>query len=295
MATTKPSPNKATNSVPSWISWVVLSVSAILLLLAQSSAWVKNTVFDQSEFKSIAISTIQQQENRDAIASKLVDTALEDRPIIKRLAGDRLTAFTSGLLASDLGNRVLNGFTERAYAYVIQPNPKDITLELTVVKNPLQQLTNIAEATGRDVQLDASSIPDRVVLIKADDTPNISGIYRTFLWLAPLFWLLTLAGFVGYVLLGKHEYAKRIYYVYGAVLVVALIGLSVGPFAPQSIASLVPDVQASLIVQNLVVAFLEPFTMQIWQMVIAATIAVGVFSQRRRIVSAGKMVLDKIK
>lgn len=295
MATSKTSANKHVTKVPNWISWVLLSLSAVLLLFAQSSAWVKNTVFNQTEFKSIAISTIQEQENRDAIASKLVDTALEDRPILKRLAGDRLTALTSGLLASDLGNRVLNGFAERAYSYVIQPNPKDIAIELTAIKNPLQLLTNIAENTGREVQLDASSIPDRVILIRADDTPNVSGIYRTFIWLAPVFWLLTLAGFVGYVLLGKHEYAKRIYYVYGAILIVALVGLSVGPFAPQSIASLVPDVQASLIVQNLVAAFLQPFTMQIWQMVIAATIAVSLFSQRRRIVSAGKTVLDKIK
>lgn len=295
MATSTKNTSTSTSRVPAWVSWVLLTLSAILLLLAQSSAWVKNTVFDQTEFKTIAISTIQEQANRDAIATKLVDTALQDRPIIKRLAGDRLSAFTSGLLASDLGTKVLNGVTERAYAYVIQPNPKDISIELTTVKDPLVRLTTLAQSTGRELPVDAESIPDAVVLIRADDTPNISGIYRTFLWLAPLFWLLSIAGFVGYVLLGKHEYAKRVYFVYAAIVVAGLVGLSVGPFAPQSIASLVPDVQASLVVQNLVSAFLVPFTNQMWQMLLVATIVIAVFSQRQRIILVSKQLLDKIK
>ncbi len=277
-----------------YISWSLLALAALLLLLAQGSAWVKNTLFDQADFKSIAITTLSQQQNRDAIASKVVDTALQDRPIIKRIAGDRLSAFTSGLLASDFGERVLDGVVSKMYGYVTNPNPKDVELQLTVIKQPLSILTQIAQTYDADIKLEADAIPDTLVLVRANEVPNVSGIYRSFIWLAPLFWLLTLAAFASYLYINRKDYAKHVYRVYGAIIIVVVIGLSTGPFVPQSVGALLADANTSQLVTNLVSAYLAPFTQQMWTMAAIASVAVIIFSQRQRIVTTSQSLLAKL-
>lgn len=288
----KASPEKHIN-YRSIISWVVLTFAAVFLLLAQGSAWVKNTVFNQSEFRSIAVTTILQQQNRDAIASRVVDVALQDRPVVKRLVGDRVTAFTSGLLASDFGERVLNGVTKKLYEYVTNPRPKNIELQLTVIKEPLSILTSVAQNLGTKVDVQPSSIPDTVVLVNAKEVPNISGVYRSFIWLAPLFWLLTAISFAIYIYMNRTDYARHVYRAYMAIVVVGIIGLSMGPFVPQSVGTFVADANTSSVVTNLVAAFLEPFSAQMWTMLIIATVAVVIFSQRRRISRGTQLLLAK--
>lgn len=277
------------------VSGFILGFAALFLLLAQSSFYIKNTLFDKQTFTTIALTTIQTSENRNAIASTVVDQALADRPVLMRVAGDRATTLLSGLLASDLATNALNRVIGSMYNYMLKSDRKDIAINLESVKTPIVTLTNLAENSGREVKFEPENIPDSIVLLKSDAVPNLSNAYRISIWLAPLFWLGTIVLFAVYVYLGRREYAKRVYVAYGAILAVALIGLSTGPFLPPSVAALVQDSNAQTLTTSFVTAFLQPFITQMWQMVAYATIAVIIFSQRHRIVLGIQKIILKIK
>ena len=277
------------------LSGFILGFAALFLLLAQSSFYVKNTLFDKKTFTTIALTTIQTSENRNAIASTVVDQALADRPVLMRVAGDRATNLLSGLLASDLATNALNRVISSMYSYMLKSDRQDIAINLESVKTPIVTLTNLAENSGREVTFEPENIPDSIVLLESDAVPNLSNAYRLSIWLAPLFWLGTIVLFIVYIYLGKKEYAKRVYVAYGAIVGVALIGLSTGPFLPPSVAALVQDANAQALTASFVTAFLEPFITQMWQMLAYATIAVIIFSQRHRIVLGVQKLILKIK
>ncbi len=277
------------------LSALLIALASISLLLAQGSMWVKHTIFNQNEFKSIAVSTLSQLQNRDAIARTVVDATLADRPIVQRLAGDRLASFTSGLLASDIGERAISGVITKLYAYVTNPNPQDVRLELTVIKQPLSVLAQLAQSSNDNLMnFNSEDIPETLVLVRAADIPNVSGIYRAFIWLAPLFWLLTAVLFGTYIYLHRAVYARYVYHVYVAIATVALIGLFFGPFIPQSVGSMVANSSSSQVVTNLVSAYLAPFSQQMWTMLGAATIAIIIFWQRGRIGHGVQLVAKKL-
>jgi hypothetical protein len=284
-----------TKSTHGKLSVVILIFAALFLLLAQSSFWVKNTIFDKKTFTTIALTTIQEEENRNAIASTVVDTALADRPVLMRVAGDRATSLLSGLLVSDLGTNALNRVINSLYSYMLKADRQDIAINLESVKTPLVTLTTLAENSGRPIDFEPENIPDSIVLLEKDALPNLSTTYRAVIWLSPLLWLTAISLFATYVYLGAKEYAKRVYIAYGAIVVVALVGLSTGPFLPPSIAAMVQDTNAQVLAASFTTAFLEPFMAQMWQMLAIATVAVAIFWQRHRIASATQNLLLKMK
>src|SRR5687767_7870147 len=91
---------------------LLLSAAGLALLLVHSAYWINHTIFDQATFTNIVTTSVTSESSRNAIAASTVDRVLADRPVAKRLAGDRLTALLSGLLGSDLGERAIKTVTE---------------------------------------------------------------------------------------------------------------------------------------------------------------------------------------
>lgn len=286
-------PTSTHNQSSKVVGWILITFAALLLLLAQSSMWVKNTLMNQTEFKSIFMTTIMQEQNRNAVASKIVDEALKNRPVIKNVAGDRLTSLVSGLLASDMGERIIGNLTTKIYSYVTRPNPQNVQLNLTVIKEPLAALSSVAQTVGAKTTLDTNAIPDTIVLVNAKEVPNLNGVYVAFIWLAPIFWLLTLGTFSLYVYLGKREYAKRVYRSYIAVVIVGIICLMVAAYLPSSLGAMVSDDNVSEIVTNLTTASVVPFSTQAWIMLGVTTLGVAVFALRFRIRKVAMAVLAR--
>lgn len=262
--------------------------------MAQSSYWVRYVFFDRAEFTAITSSAIQEQGSRDAIAATISDAALKDRPVLRDTIGERLTSLVSGMLASDLGDKVIASGISKTHAYLVSPGREDVTLNLTSIKSVVATLSRVSEAAGRETSIQAENIPDEIVLLDKHALPDLSGVSRTMMWLAPLFWLVAVGGLVGFVALGRVQYARRVYIVYGAVMAVAAAGLFMGPFVPPALATLVVNIEIQTLAANLATALLAPFVVQMWVMAAVATFGMVVFWQRARLARGLQAVMTRL-
>lgn len=274
-------------------SITILIIASVCLFLAQSAFWINHSIFDQATFSNTVTTTILDEPNREAIATAVVDQALQNRPVLKRVVGTRAESLVSGLLGSDLSNQLVSTISNKAYAYTTAPNRKDIAIDLTAVKTPLATIVTLAENNGANIALDPQQIPDQIVLVQKDAFPDLSGAVKKMLWVGPLLWLSTIGLFALYIYLGRKVYAKRVYTVGAAISVVAILGILTRPFIPPTVAAAVPNITLRPVLESLASNFIAPFTTQMWYMLIATLLALIVFNQRFNILTGSRALLAK--
>ncbi len=272
-----------------------LTLAGVLLLLAQSAFWINHTIFDKATFSTIVTSTINTEQSRQAIAATVVGRTLQDRPVIRRIAGDKATQLISGLLGTDLAAQTINTVVDRSYTYLTSENPESIEIDLLPIKTPLAGLVSFAESQGREVNFDVNSVPDSIMLFDASNLPNIYGYSVLMLWLGPLFWLGSFGLFAIYMYRGRRVYAKRIYIVGTVIILVSFVGLLFGPLLPPPISALVPVTELRSVVGSLVGALLAPFTSQMYVTIASTAIILAIFSQRFTILHLFQKVAVKPK
>ena len=239
-------------------SVALLFFAAVTLFLAQSAYWVNHTVFNKANFSNITTTALLSQSSRDAIATSVVNKSLENRPVIKKVVGEKAVSLTSGLLGSDFASQAVTALTEKTYAYATAPDRQDIKIDLTAVKTPLTGIISLAQSKGVNVPQTQYQIPDEITLLRSDAFPDLSGAVKTMLWLGPLFWLSTIILFGLYIYLGRAVYAKRVYMAGLAVVAVAVLGLLANPFIPPPIAAAVPNIDLRPVAQDLAAGCLAP-------------------------------------
>lgn len=273
---------------------LLLVVGAISLFFAQSAYWINHTVFDKESFSTITTDALTSQSSRDAIASSVVNKALEDRPVAKKVIGERVISLTSGLLGSDFSNQAISALSSKTYAYATASNRQDIAIDLTAVKDPLNGIIALAESQGASVPEPKREIPDEIVLIESDNFPDLSGAVKAMLWLGPVFWLTTLITFSIFIYLGRKNYAKRVYLVGLSIIIISLLGIFTSPFIPPPIAAAVPNIDLRPVAQNIAQGFLAPFTTQMYVMLGTTLIALLVFNQRFTLLKLSKTFETKV-
>jgi hypothetical protein len=263
-------------------SVALLVVAAIMLFLAQSAYWVNHTVFDKDNFTNITTTALLSQSSRDAIATTVVNKSLENRPVIKKVVGEKAISLTSGLLGSEFASQAVTTLTSKTYAYATAPDRQDIKIDLTAIKTPIAGIVSLAQSKGVDIpQTQAQyKIPDEIVLLKSDSFPDLSGTVKAMLWLGPLFWLAAIISFSLYIYIGRSDYARRVYMAGLAVIVVAVLGLVANPFIPPPIAAAVPNIDLRPVAENLAAGFLAPFKTQMYYMLGIVLVVLLAFNQR---------------
>jgi len=268
--------------------WVTRTVGALLIIgasvalfFAQSSYWVNHTVFNQQNFSAVATEAIVQPSSRDAIATTVVNRALEDRPVAQRVIGDRAEKLVSSLLGSDFSSQAVSRVVSATYKYITTPDRQDVVIELQGIKAPVSQIITLAQAEDSNLAVTVDSIPDEIKLVESDEFPDLSGIVTTMLWVGPLLWLLSIGLFTLYIYLHRKNYALAVYTVGVSIGVVALLGILTRPIVPPPVASLIPQSDLRPVVQNISDAFLAPFQMQMVWMLVAVIVALAIFSLRK--------------
>jgi hypothetical protein len=263
---------------------LLLFIGGLFFLLAQSAFWINNTVFDQKTFVGITNSVITSQSSRDAIASSIVDRAFADRPLAGRLLSDRATVFISSLLGTDLSLQAINGVNEKTYQYATSPNRRDIAIELNGIKQPMVGLVTVLEQQGKTVEFNPDNIPDRITLLRKDSFPDFSGYIQKMLILAPILWLVTIVCFGLYLYFGRSNINKSVYTLGFTIIGFAILGLLSGPFVPPMIAAQMQEINLRIIASDLIKAFIDPFTRQMWVSILLSAALMFVYSQRNYIV-----------
>jgi hypothetical protein len=273
---------------------VLLVVAGVTLFLAQSAYWVNHTVFNKQNFSSITTDALLSESSRDAIATTVVNKSLENRPVVKRVIGERATSLISGLLGSDLSTQAVAAITSKTYAYTTSSGRQDIQIDLTAVKDPLENIINLAQNRGIDVPQTQYEIPDQIVLVQSDAFPDLSGTVKTMLWLGPLFWLSTLILFAAYIYIGRKDYARRMYLAGLTIVIVGVFGLLMSPFVPPPIAAAVPNIDLRPVAENLATGFLAPFRTQMYYMLGSTLVVLLIFNQRFNILAVVNSLAAKV-
>lgn len=255
-----------------WVGIVLLIIGGLSFFMAQSASWISTGIFDQQTFVETTGKVLDTEESRRDIATIIIDRSLEDRPIIKKVAGSQATNLLTGMLGSDLAANAYQRLANGVYAYITSPNQQDITVDLTSIKAPISGIVSFAENRGREVKLDPSQIPDQIVLIDEAQVPDLSGYIRTILVLNALFWLVTIICFAWYVFLQDTGRVRRLYQVLAVLAATIIISLASAPFVPPAIASFISLIQARGIATSLTEAFLAPFYTRMWM----ALVVIGI-------------------
>lgn len=172
-------------------------------------------------------------------------------------------------LGSSLSENVISGVVSHSYAYLTTPGREDITIDLTTIKQPLAGIISFVENRGRQVQFNASSIPDSVVVLEADALPDISGFVQGMLLSGVVFWLITLIGGIVFVLYTRSGRRRRAYQLIAVFAGTSVVALFVGPFIPQVIASFIDTISLRSVASDMTSAFLAPFgTQMVWSLVV---------------------------
>ncbi len=287
--------NTSSQQLHGWRKWVgiaLLVLGGISFFLAQSATWMSTTIFNQRSFVDITTSVIRTEESRNAIASIIVDEALADRPVVKRLVGTQVQNLLSGFLASDLTANLYDRVVNGAYAYLTSSNREDIAIDLTGIKTPLSGIVSFAENRGTDVTFDPSNIPDQIVIVSTNDVPDLSSYVRLTLILNFVFWFLT---FVNSFFIQASGKIRRSYQVGWVIIGVAVLGLLAGPvFLPPITASFISMIQARDLVSDIATAFLAPFGAQMWVTIVIAGAAMGILALRRHIAKGSKKLVELV-
>lgn len=280
-------------SSPTWkkvVGGVLLALGIITFFLAQSTLWVSNNFFNENQFVGTVEQVLTTEESRQAISSTIVHSALQNNPVAEQLIGKQLTALVNGLLGSDIAGQVFDRVAHRTYAYITSSNQQDIAINLTSIKDPLSTLVTIVEKTGRDVQFDPSNIPDSITLVEADSVPDVSQYIRIMLFASGILWFATIASFAAYIYLYRNKWVRSVYVVGWSIVGVCLVALLSGPFVPPAIASLVNLIEIRGVVENLAIAFIEPFKVQLLSTAVIAA-AVMLIVSLRNVIRTGVVKL----
>jgi len=262
---------------------VLIALGALAFFLAQSSLWVSNNFFNEDNFVSTVEEVLKTEESRTAVANTIVHAALQNNPVAEQLIGKQTTALVTGLLGSDLVGQVFDRLAHRSYAYLTSSDRQDLVIDLTAVKDPLTTIVTIAEKNFRDVKFDPASIPDSIMLLESDTLPDFSSYIRTTLFAGALLWLVVIASFATYIFMNRANWIRSVYVVGWSLLIVSAIALLTGPFVPPAVASLVNLVSIRSVVEDLSMAFLQPFQVQLLSSMVLIALVLLIISLRKEI------------
>ncbi len=261
MAKTPAKSAQTTKSLGIQTFWLAI-LAGLLLMVANSAIWVNRYIFDTDNFSRVVTTSLTSESSRQAIAEGVTDVVFQDRPVLKRVAGDVPVRIVSGLLGTTQANNAIDTVVARLQVAVTSNTQESITVNLSSIKNALTQLYNVSASLGREPQVDPSTIPDEIVLIDREEIPNFYKIGVVFLWIAPLAFIGAL-GALAYPYYVNRAAYKQYLAIQGACIAAAgLLALLVGPlFRPPLLAN-ISNVHGRTVVGNLYDAFIATFNAQ---------------------------------
>lgn len=259
---------KQATPLSKWHIGTMTIALALLAIIFVSVVWFNRYVFDTKNFTDIVTPAITSESSTRAIASEVTDQVLQDKPLLRRVIGDREVRLLSALLSTDLSNRVIQRSVSTLQTTMTSPDPQSVTIDLSGTKNTLSQglaigrsITNTPEDQQR---INTNDIPDEIVLLDANNVPNFYTLGTTLMWLSPLILLSMIVLFVYPLYRASKLEIKQVRNILGiqgsslllAGILATLLGIFFKPIALASIAN--PN--ARVIAENVYDAFIGIFT-----------------------------------
>lgn len=241
--------------------WLAI-LAGVLLVISNSAVWVNNYIFDENNFSQVVSTSLTSESSRQAIAEGVTDKVFQDRPVLKRVAGDVSTNIISGLLNTSQADTAIQEATRRLNVVVTSSSRDPVVIDLSGVKNILTQLVDVSTSLGREPQVDPNTIPSEITVLERNALPNFYKWGVAFLWIAPLAFIGALAA-LAYPYIKHRQFTRTIIVMQGAcIAAVGLFALLVGPLFRPPLLSNLKTSSGRVVVGNLYDAFIATFNAQ---------------------------------
>jgi hypothetical protein len=253
------------------LKWTIIcaAVAAFLFLIANSALWFSRNLFSTQTFTTMASEAILSESSRQAVADKMAQQIFADRPILRRVAEEPATKLISGLLGTEAADKIFNRAVTRLHTTMTSQNPQSVEIDLSGIKGTIERVLDVARDIGNvspeEEKIDASKIPDKIVLLDADKVPNIYNAGVIILWLGPL-------AFIGAVLLlatpfwrnrnNKAAWQKLFLIEAGIIAIAGFLALIIGPLFKPAVLARVSDSDFRIVVENIYNTFVGSFNDQ---------------------------------
>lgn len=241
--------------------WLAI-LAGMLLVISNSAVWVNNYIFNEYNFSQVVSTSLTSESSRQAIAEGVTDKVFQDRPVLKRVAGNVSTNIISGLLNTSQADTAIQEVTRRLNVVVTSSSRDPVVIDLSGVKNILTQLVDVSASLGREPQVDPSTIPNEITVLERNALPNFYKWGVAFLWIAPIAFVGALAA-LAYPYFKHREFTRIIIVMQGAcITAVGLFALLVGPLFRPPLLSNLKTSSGRVVVGNLYDAFIATFNAQ---------------------------------
>ncbi len=232
----------------------------LALILSLSSLWLSRVFFSQNTLSDITTTALAEQSSRDSIGRAVSDRVFEDRPVLKRVAGPKLSSLTSSILGTDIASSVVDDFVEQVRVALTTSQDETIAINLSGIKSTIGQVQSVVGTSEDERQIDIDAIPDEFIIVESDQLPNIYQLGVTVLWLGPVCLIYALGALAFWAYRGRRAALwLRIKYAGVVVIIASVIGMLVGPLIEPVVVSIARVAPAQTLLGNLYNGLVAPF------------------------------------
>ncbi len=261
-----------------WFSAGSSVLIVILLLVLHSAYWMNQNFLNNQNFSQKVSSVLAQDSSREAIGQEVSDQVFKDKPVLGRVAGDKLSSIVTSILGTDIANKVVTRVSSDTVLYLTSAKQKPIEISLSEIKPVIVTLSTVLNSVDKtsNVSIDASTIPDKVVLLEPGTIPSLYRYSVILSWMVPFSAIIVLGLFALIVRLRKLSIRQGIKRAGILLLSSSVIGMIVGPIFKPPAVSMLQSASLRTLTSNLYDAFWSPFFTQMTYMFILGFILIAV-------------------
>jgi hypothetical protein len=235
---------------------------SVALLLASISFWYHQEILDRTNFTMTFSSGLLSESAKQAIASEIVDKGLSNRPLLKVAVGTTGKSAIYTILSSNAFQSEFNTFVGNIHVRMTSPNDPTIGINIVPLKEYVLPLVGLVRP-DLTKNLNITELPDRVVLIPDKYIPKLYQFTPIITWIGIISALVVIIGaFYLFHRIQNKSYALRLLGI--AITFGALISIGILKFAPNMMLSQIADVNAQVILKEVVSAFITSYLKQLY-------------------------------
>jgi hypothetical protein len=159
----------------------LLIVAAVGLCLGNVASWLELNLVSSSRFVSTTTDVLDQEDVRLALADRIVERLLEDRPIANEVAGDALERVVAGILGGERFQEVLTSIATQLHHMMVTGDRPTITIESRLLQALIVAVARIiAPEQAGDLQI--SDEPVEIELFAQRDIPDLEPYISALRW-----------------------------------------------------------------------------------------------------------------
>ncbi|HEX5166524.1 MAG TPA: hypothetical protein VFV93_14065 [Thermomicrobiales bacterium] len=159
----------------------LLIVAAVGMLLGNVASWLEINLVDSSRFVSTTTDVLEQEDVRQAIADRIVERLLEEKPLVAAAAGDQIEAIVAGILGTDRFQALLTSIATQFHEMLVTGDHPTITIESPVLQLLIVAVARVvAPEQAADLQIDDE--PLVIELFARRDVPSLEQPIRVLRW-----------------------------------------------------------------------------------------------------------------